>query len=140
MPVGSRFQAVPSNAYAAPRGPTDSRRDSDIAATPRRPDALDSLTPGSSTFRTPVAEMRHNRPSAEEARRLLEASVKPLASTAQMTVVGERVSVTFKGVSADVLAQWLAQARLNAHAMPSEARLQRSATGTWDGTLVLSLQ
>jgi len=80
------------------------------------------------------------RPSAEEARRLLEASVKPLGTTVQMTGVGERVTVTFKGVSADALAQWLAQVRLNAHAMPSEARLQRSATGTWDGTLVLSLQ
>jgi general secretion pathway protein M len=38
------------------------------------------------------------------------------------------------------LAQWLAQARLNARVVPSEAHLVQSATGTWDGTLVLNLK
>ena len=42
-------------------------------------------------------------------------------------------------LSPDALAQWLVQARLNARALPSEARLVRSAAGTWDGTLVLNL-
>jgi len=74
-----------------------------------------------------------------EARRLLEASVKPLGATAQLMVAGERVTVTLRGASADALAQWLAQARLNARAVPSEARLVRSAAGTWDGMLVLTL-
>lgn len=74
----------------------------------------------------------------DEARRLLEASVKPLGATAQMSVAGERVSITLKGVSADAFTQWLAQARLNARAVPSEARLVRNAAGTWDGTLVLN--
>lgn len=74
-----------------------------------------------------------------EARRLLEASVKPLGATAQLVVTGERVTVTLRGASADALAQWLTQARLNARAVPSEARLVRSAAGTWDGTLVLNL-
>lgn len=73
-----------------------------------------------------------------EARRLLEASVKPLGATAQLVVAGERVTVTLRGASADALAQWLTQARLNARAVPSEARLVRSAAGTWDGTLVLT--
>jgi general secretion pathway protein M len=79
------------------------------------------------------------RPALDEARRLLEASVKPLGATAQLLVAGERVTVTLKGASADALAQWLAQVRLNARAVPSEARLVRSATGSWDGTLVLTL-
>jgi general secretion pathway protein M len=74
-----------------------------------------------------------------EAQRLLEASVKPLGATAQLAMAGERVTVTLKGVSADALAQWLAQARLNARTVPSEARLVRNAAGTWDGTLVLTL-
>lgn len=75
-----------------------------------------------------------------EAQRLLEAAMKPLGATAQLAVVGERVTVTLKGVSADALAQWLAQVRLNARAVPSEARLVRSSTaGTWDGSLVLTL-
>jgi general secretion pathway protein M len=80
------------------------------------------------------------RPSADEARRTLETALKPLAATAQMSVMGERVTVTLKGMPGDALAQWLAQARLNARVVPSEARLVRSSSGTWDGTLVLNLQ
>lgn len=80
-----------------------------------------------------------------------------LGNTAQLNVVGDRATVTLKGVPADALAQWLAQARSNARAAPVEARLVRSAApapanGTpppaalgamamprWDGTLVLAL-
>lgn len=82
----------------------------------------------------------------DEARRLLEVSVKPLGATAQMVVTGSGVTLSFKGISADALAQWLTQVRQNAHAVPVEARLVRSlatASGsgvTWNGTLVLHLQ
>ncbi len=79
------------------------------------------------------------RLAPEEARRLLEASVKALGANAQMALTGDRVSVTFKGVSADALAQWLAQARVNARAVPAEARLSRNAAGNWDGVLMLPL-
>lgn len=75
----------------------------------------------------------------DDARRLLEASVKPMGVTVQLSVIGERVTVTLKGASADSVAQWLTQARLNARAVPAQARLVRSAAGTWDGTLVLTL-
>jgi general secretion pathway protein M len=77
--------------------------------------------------------------AAGEARRLLEASVKALGPSAQMSVLGERATVTFKGASADALAQWLVQARLNARALPGEAHWVRTGPGTWDGTLVLNL-
>ena len=77
--------------------------------------------------------------SLNEARRLLEASLKPLGATAQLAVVGERVTVNLKGASPDDLAQWLVQARLNARAVPSEAHLLRGVAGTWDGLLVLNL-
>jgi len=77
--------------------------------------------------------------SFNEARRLLEASVKPLGSAARLSVVGERVTLNLQGTTPDALAQWLAQARQNARAVPSEARLLRNAAGTWDGMLVLTL-
>lgn len=98
------------------------------------------------------------RLSHEEAVRALEASVKQgLGPGARLQIAGERATVTLKGVGADALAQWLTQARVNARAAPSEARLVRSASvgaptppgisptststnaATWDGTLVLSL-
>ena len=74
-----------------------------------------------------------------EARRLLEASVKTLGANAQLTAVGERVTVVFKGASADALAQWLAQVRVTARAVPGEARLLRNAAGAWDGSVVLTV-
>lgn len=77
--------------------------------------------------------------SLAEARRLLEASVKPLGAAARLSVLGERVTLNLQGITPDALAQWLAQARLNARAVPSEARLLRNAAGTWDGMLVLTL-
>jgi general secretion pathway protein M len=69
-----------------------------------------------------------------EASKALEASIKQrLGSGALLNVAGERATVSFKGVTGDALAQWLAQVRANAHALPTEAKLTRaagSATGT----------
>jgi general secretion pathway protein M len=81
----------------------------------------------------------------DEAVRALESSVKQrLGANAQFTLQGERAMVTLKGASAQALAQWLTQARVNARSVPVEARLQRSAAASaaapsWDGSLVLSL-
>lgn len=90
--------------------------------------------------------------SRDDALRALEASVKQrLGAGAQLNTLGDRVSVTLKNIPADALAQWLVQARVSARAIPSEARLVRSANPAippvpgsrtpvaWDGTLVLSL-
>ncbi len=72
----------------------------------------------------------------------------------QLNVQGERVSVQLKAVPAPTLANWLAQARSQAQALPVEAHLTRgndtvannasapAATNSvvvWDGNLVLSL-
>jgi general secretion pathway protein M len=88
--------------------------------------------------------------SREEALRSLQ-SLTPGAQI-QLQVQGDRVTVQLKAVPAPVLATWLAQARLQAQALPLEAHLTRAATATnaatpaalsssvvWDGTLVLSL-
>ena len=80
------------------------------------------------------------RIAGDEARRLLDASVKSFGATAQLQMVGERATVTFKGASADALAQWLLQVRLNVRSVPSEARLLRGASGNWDGTVTLNLK
>jgi general secretion pathway protein M len=82
--------------------------------------------------------------SRDDSMRALEASVKGLGTTAQLSVAGDRATVTLRNIAADALARWLSQARVNAHAIPSEARLTRSAVtpagpAAWDGTVVLSL-
>lgn len=78
----------------------------------------------------------------DDALRALEASVRPLGATAQLGVVGDRATVTLRGASAESLAQWLVQARVNARAVPVEARITRRVSigpATWDGTVVLNL-
>ena len=87
------------------------------------------------------AKLLQNQPrmAFDEARRALEASVKPLGAAAQLSIVGERATVNLKAISADALAQWLAQARLNARAAPEQAHLVRNAALAWDGTLMFYL-
>ena len=83
--------------------------------------------------------------SRDEALRALESSVKRMGTAAQLSVAGDRATVTLRNAPADQLAQWLSQARVNARALPGEARLVRSTANpggpaAWDGTVVLSLQ
>jgi general secretion pathway protein M len=78
--------------------------------------------------------------SHDEALRQLELSVRErLGATARSVVAGERVTVTLAGTAPLALAQWLTQVRVNARALPSEARLYRNPGGLWEGTLVLTL-
>lgn len=80
------------------------------------------------------------KPNRDEALRQLEQSVRQRLGTAgRMTISGDRVTVALTGVPPDALAQWLAQARSAAHALPSDAHLTRNATGQWEGNLVLIL-
>lgn len=76
----------------------------------------------------------------EESLRQLEQSIRQqLGVAARYSIAGDRVTVTLTGVNGGALAQWLSQARINARALPGEARLTRNAGGNWDGTLVLTL-
>jgi general secretion pathway protein M len=76
----------------------------------------------------------------DEALRLLEQAVRErLGTTARMVIAGDRVNITLTGTAPEALAQWLTQVRVNARALPSEARLTRNPAGLWDGTLVLTL-
>ena len=83
----------------------------------------------------------------DDAVRALTAATKTtLGGTAQLSLTGDRASVTLKAASADALAEWLAQARLNARSTPLEARLVRAAapgadprTAAWNGVLVMAL-
>jgi general secretion pathway protein M len=76
----------------------------------------------------------------EEGLRLLEVSVRErLGTSARMTVIGERVTLTLSGTAPDALARWLTQARVNARALPGEARLYRNSGGLWEGSVTLTL-
>lgn len=77
--------------------------------------------------------------SQSEAAAALSASVQQsFGAAADITIRAGDASVTLRGVSADALAQWLATARTNAHAVPMQARMTRTGA-TWSGTLQLGL-
>lgn len=92
-----------------------------------------------------MALQKQPRMTHDDALRALETSVRQrLGDTAQLSVAGERATITLKGAEADALARWLTQARVNARALPAEARLTRAAgpataPARWDGALVLTL-
>ncbi|RYY73253.1 MAG: type II secretion system protein M, partial [Comamonadaceae bacterium] len=72
------------------------------------------------------------RANREDALRSLETSVRQgLGPNAQIQVAGagEGVLVTLRTTPADSLAQWLAQARGNARAVPREVHLVRTPAG-----------
>ncbi len=77
--------------------------------------------------------------SYDEAAAALQASMAQLGAGSRYSLAAERATVTLAGVTSEALAQWLTQARVNAHALPGEARLTRNPAGLWDGTLVLAL-
>ena len=103
------------------------------------------------------------RANPDEAMKALEGSVRSgLGPTAQIQQQGsgEGVNVIIRAVPAEALAQWLAQARGNARAVPREVHLTRAsaapasnapgapapsapadgaAKANWDGTLGMSL-
>lgn len=80
------------------------------------------------------------RQDPQEATRQLEAAIQQqLGTSARYAVAGDRVTVTLANAPAAALAQWLAQVRTNARAVPAEARLTRNASGGWDGSVVLTL-
>ncbi len=98
------------------------------------------------------AKALQNQPKLglEEAQKALQSSVTQRfganPNSAQLSMAGERATLTLKNANPQELALWLTQARVNARALPSEVKLTRSAnanTGAnsiaWDGSLVLSL-
>jgi len=78
----------------------------------------------------------------EALRALTRVTSQVLGPSAKLLVVGDRARVTLQAGSADALAQWLTDARVNAQSVPLEAKLTRSPqTGAtrWNGVVVMSL-
>jgi len=106
--------------------------------------ALDAQLQRMQSLQAQAKALQQQAPlSYDEALRALnQATKQTLGTTAQISVSAERATVTLQATSADALAQWLTQSRLNARATPLEARLNRIATPTgvtWSGVLVMSL-
>ncbi|VTU23726.1 General secretion pathway, M protein [Variovorax sp. PBS-H4] len=135
-----------------------------LAAAPAEHARLDAQLQQMTTLQTQAKALQAQpRASRDDAVRALESSVRQsLGPNAQLqpAASGDGITVAVRTVPADTLAQWLAQARSNARAVPREAHLARSAQNTpgaggaapaagatnnerpavrWDGSLVMGL-
>jgi general secretion pathway protein M len=115
-----------------------------LRTAPAQAQALDTQLQRMQSLQAQAKALQQQAPLGfEEAVRALNLATKQtLGTSAQVSVSGERANVTLQATSADALAQWLAQVRLNARATPVEARLTRIATPagvTWSGVLVMGL-
>ena len=111
-----------------------------IKEAPAQHRALDAQLQNMRALSTEAKNLQ-NQPKLglDEAQKALQSTVtQRFGSTAQLNLAGERATLTLKNANPQELAQWLPQARVNARAMPAEAKLNRSVEG-WDGTLVLNL-
>lgn len=85
------------------------------------------------------ANNRTQPPPRDDVLRFLEQATAGLGGTGQLSVLGDRATLTLRGTPPEGLAQWLAQARINARLVPQEARLTRQpGSPGWNGTLVLA--
>lgn len=78
-------------------------------------------------------------PGRSAAIRALEQSLPQLGEQARLSLQGSQASVTLPGTSAEALAGWLNQMRVNARLFPVQAQLRQAAEpGRWVGQVVLS--
>ncbi|WP_439517829.1 type II secretion system protein GspM [Hydrogenophaga sp.] len=78
-------------------------------------------------------------PSRDEVLRTLEVATNGLGGTAQLSVLGDRATVTLRNTQPDALAQWLAQVRINARLIPLQSQLTRDpGSPGWSGTVVFT--
>ncbi len=79
---------------------------------------------------------------AAEALNRLQASASLLGGNTEISIGDQRVNLVLRATPAKALAEWLARARTEAHAVPLEARLSRETQtdeALWSGTLVMTL-
>jgi general secretion pathway protein M len=90
-----------------------------------------------------LALQKAPRMKVQDANALLQQTATDiLGNGAKLNLEASRATLTLNSVSADALAQFLATARKQAHALPIEAKLQKAKAGAqevWRGTLILSL-
>ena len=78
-------------------------------------------------------------PGRDEVLRAVETATNGLSGTGQLSVLGERATLTLRNTPPEALAQWLAQVRINARLLPVDSQIHREpGSPGWSGTLVLT--
>lgn len=99
------------------------------------------------------AQLDHMRSLADEAQALrarppvppaqaeaaLKAATDRLGKGAQLTLQGDRATVTLNKVSGEALATWLEEVRAAARVKPLEANLSQAQPGSYSGSIALAM-
>jgi general secretion pathway protein M len=111
-----------------------------LRTAPQQLDALDQQLQTMQRLAAEAGAIQSRPPMTRDAAvRALETSVRQrLGAATQVRMLGDRATVVLQSVPPDALAQWLAQVRTAARAVPVQSQLRRNAQG-WDGTVVLEL-
>ncbi|KIQ30106.1 general secretion pathway protein GspM [Variovorax paradoxus] len=129
-----------------------------LAAAPAEHAQLDAQLQQMATLQNRAKALQSQpRLARDEALRSLETSVREglgVNNAQLMTAGGDGATITLRATPASTVAQWLAQARGNAHAVPREVHLTRAPAATpvpgskdapllpqvrWEGTVVMAL-
>ena len=140
MVIGALVLVVAATLWLALLGPAVRT----LRSAPAQHQALDAQLQTMQSLQAQAQALQQQAPlsRADAQRALSQATQQVLGAAAQISVSGDRATITVQGATPQALALWLAQARANARAVPQEARLTRQtlANGTrWSGTLVLTL-
>ncbi len=110
-----------------------------LDAAPRELAALESQLQQLRRLSDESRELRSIPPvSSVQAAAALKAATERFGNKAQLTLQGDRATLTLKGVDTGALREWLSQARSAARIQPTEANLSRNAQGL-NGTIVMNL-
>lgn len=111
-----------------------------LKSAPREIAQVDADLQQMQRFAAEARELRAAPPlSGAQSVAALRTSTERLGSTARLTLVGDRATVTLTGADAATVTQWLSEVRAGARARVIEAQLSRSGTG-YTGSIVLAVR
>lgn len=112
-----------------------------VSTAPARLDALETQLQTMQLQAAEATALRATPPlPADQAQAALTAATSRLGSpTSKLSVQGDRVLLSLKGVGSPALMAWLAEVRVGARARVVEATLLQTGPGLYDGSLTLTL-
>lgn len=111
-----------------------------LKSAPREIAQVDADLQQMQRFAAEARELRAAPPlSGAQSVAALRAATERLGSTAKLTLVGDRATVTLTGADAATVTLWLNEVRAGARARVIEAQLSRSGTG-YTGSIVLAVR
>lgn len=111
-----------------------------LRSAPAQLDQLEAELQRMQRLATEAQELRGAAPVLpDQASAALQAATARLGSSARMSLLGDRATLTLNGTPPDALRAWLGEARSAARARPIEAQLSQS-NGGYSGSLTVALE